>query len=722
MSKTDGKVAPPEEPRAPVSDAKSYIDENRRCRDVLWLVLFIAFWIGMWVVAGFAFNKGDPSKLLYPVDGAGSVCGTTFPDHRFLFWPNPTDVLDSFCVGACPEALSFVNLVCPPGNAIGPPSGAGNATSPPLPLPSAPSPPRRSPLRLLPALLGLVNATSTPARPYSLPRPLDHPNPRPVRPRPPPVCSPLRPPPPPATGPSRPRRPYPAHRPPTNATVSPANSTASNATVPPSSSSPSDSSAVSSILNGGRLFGSGDVNACVRRYLSGDASRCSISYPTTNVFGRCLPSPRYSSLLGGTSVQNLMKDGWSQLNSYLADVQAAWPVELVMGLIAPLVLGFVYLLLLKYLAGIMVWVTILLVIGALVGGTLVFFFKAGYIGQNELNTIGYDRITSEPLPSALDPSSDRREVMKALAWTMVGVTAVALLVLMVMGRRIAIAVGVRPLHPPPPPPPHTHTFPPGPGSAPTPHPTPPHPRAGSAPAWEGATPPPPPPPTHPSRLDRLDTRHSLPSAPLSPLTSSAYPPPPQIVKEAADAVRALVWVVFLPVWEFAAIAVFFGARVWDGTGDGRSKSYAAEAAPTLLAAWTVQVAEAFCTTTIAGSVATYYFTRPGPDGSKRQSGLAQRNVVVKYVFVCLKCCLACLERFLKAITRRAYIMIAMHGDSFCGAAQRSFALVLANILRVAAVGVVGDFLMFLGKLAIVISCAPPPSPSPSSSSSSRPLS
>lgn len=32
--------------------------ENRRCRDVLFLLFFVAYWAGMFVVCGIAFQEG----------------------------------------------------------------------------------------------------------------------------------------------------------------------------------------------------------------------------------------------------------------------------------------------------------------------------------------------------------------------------------------------------------------------------------------------------------------------------------------------------------------------------------------------------------------------------------------------------------------------------------------------------------------------------------------
>lgn len=49
--------------------------KNRSCTDILCLLLFLAFLAGWIVVAGFAAGNGDPSRLLYPTDSFGRVCG-----------------------------------------------------------------------------------------------------------------------------------------------------------------------------------------------------------------------------------------------------------------------------------------------------------------------------------------------------------------------------------------------------------------------------------------------------------------------------------------------------------------------------------------------------------------------------------------------------------------------------------------------------------------------
>ncbi|XP_067892681.1 choline transporter-like protein 5-B isoform X5 [Heterodontus francisci] len=78
-----------------------------------------------------------------------------------------------------------------------------------------------------------------------------------------------------------------------------------------------------------------------------------------------------------------------------------------------------------------------------------------------------------------------------------------------------------------------------------------------------------------------------------------------------------------------------------------------------------------------------------------------QNKVAKFLFCCLKCCFWCLEKFIKFLNRNAYIMIAIYGKNFCTSAKEAFFLLMRNVLRVAVLDKVTDFLLFLGKLLIV---------------------
>ncbi|XP_062892175.1 choline transporter-like protein 2 isoform X3 [Mobula hypostoma] len=77
------------------------------------------------------------------------------------------------------------------------------------------------------------------------------------------------------------------------------------------------------------------------------------------------------------------------------------------------------------------------------------------------------------------------------------------------------------------------------------------------------------------------------------------------------------------------------------------------------------------------------------------------NKVTKFLLCCLKCCFWCLEKFLKFLNRNAYIMISIYGSNFCTSAKNAFFLLMRNIIRVVVLDKVTDFLLFLGKLLIV---------------------
>ena len=57
---------------------------------------------------------------------------------------------------------------------------------------------------------------------------------------------------------------------------------------------------------------------------------------------------------------------------------------------------------------------------------------------------------------------------------------------------------------------------------------------------------------------------------------------------------------------------------------------------------------------------------------------------------------------MKFLNKNAYIQTAIYGYGFCHAAKQAFGLIMRNILRVAAVNMVADFILFLGRLFIPV--------------------
>ncbi|XP_029939050.1 choline transporter-like protein 5-B isoform X3 [Salarias fasciatus] len=77
-----------------------------------------------------------------------------------------------------------------------------------------------------------------------------------------------------------------------------------------------------------------------------------------------------------------------------------------------------------------------------------------------------------------------------------------------------------------------------------------------------------------------------------------------------------------------------------------------------------------------------------------------QNGCARFLLCCLKCCFWCLEHFIKFLNRNAYIMIAIYGKNFCTSSKDAFFLLMRNVVRVAVLDKVTDFLLFLGKLLI----------------------
>ncbi|XP_038574726.1 choline transporter-like protein 5-A isoform X1 [Micropterus salmoides] len=76
------------------------------------------------------------------------------------------------------------------------------------------------------------------------------------------------------------------------------------------------------------------------------------------------------------------------------------------------------------------------------------------------------------------------------------------------------------------------------------------------------------------------------------------------------------------------------------------------------------------------------------------------NSLSKFIMHCLKCCFWCLEKFIRHMNRNAYIMVAVYGKNFCTSAREAFFLLMRNVVRVAVLDRVTDFLLFLGKVLI----------------------
>jgi len=132
-------VSPPCVPRPPQAVKKF---ENRKMTDVLFLILYGGFWVGMFVVCGVAFSRGGVDRLYYDTDAYGFMCGINnqgsslaraapigAPNNTTDYYPDfsgakKSYLLDQFdwfgattlvtgrkvCVEACPSAADPATL------------------------------------------------------------------------------------------------------------------------------------------------------------------------------------------------------------------------------------------------------------------------------------------------------------------------------------------------------------------------------------------------------------------------------------------------------------------------------------------------------------------------------------------------------------------------------------------------------------------------------------
>mmetsp|Transcript_5602 Transcript_5602/g.10068 ORF Transcript_5602/g.10068 Transcript_5602/m.10068 type:complete len:648 (+) Transcript_5602:644-2587(+) len=86
---------------------------------------------------------------------------------------------------------------------------------------------------------------------------------------------------------------------------------------------------------------------------------------------------------------------------------------------------------------------------------------------------------------------------------------------------------------------------------------------------------------------------------------------------------------------------------------------------------------------------------------QKKAAKSKLRVVVVLLSV-LKCLLWCVEKCLKFINKQAYIQTAIFGYSFCKASRMGFFLILRNVLRISAVSVVSQIVLFIGKVFITV--------------------
>jgi len=90
----------------------------------------------------------------------------------------------------------------------------------------------------------------------------------------------------------------------------------------------------------------------------------------------------------------------------------------------------------------------------------------------------------------------------------------------------------------------------------------------------------------------------------------------------------------------------------------------------------------------------YYIERKTKDAN------GEPNAIQKAVFCVIKCVLKCLECCMDKINKNALVWTAIYGSSFLPAACHAFILIFKNLFRVAAINIVSVTLLTIGKITI----------------------
>ena len=87
--------------------------------------------------------------------------------------------------------------------------------------------------------------------------------------------------------------------------------------------------------------------------------------------------------------------------------------------------------------------------------------------------------------------------------------------------------------------------------------------------------------------------------------------------------------------------------------------------------------------------------------AKKVDGLNKGNPIVKALLCCSRCCLYLLDKYVKFITKNAFIQMSLSNKNFCKSAFAAFFLMIRNADKFGTAGVIGWIIMLLGKGTII---------------------
>eukprot|EP01029_Cantina_marsupialis_P014267 TRINITY_DN3155_c0_g1_i1.p1 TRINITY_DN3155_c0_g1~~TRINITY_DN3155_c0_g1_i1.p1 ORF type:complete len:803 (+),score=176.36 TRINITY_DN3155_c0_g1_i1:81-2489(+) len=672
-----GHKIQPDEHKVPIK-----VNGGRKCTDCLFLLLFIAFWGVLVIIAMAGLDKGEPERLIYGKDYTGTVCGTAeFSDKKYVYYPkigedldlfsstgnlNPLDIdLFGICVEECPQP-DEQSIVCLHDVKSKYMDGYTSDQMKTKYLDCSKTSMKddsdckqiRNGCWLVPLETSelfyrclwkrdqeaQINDVCT------LPLPCDN-----------------------SAGVDNP--------------IDCLATTALNECYYTTTGE----------------FGKCDSDQGNQQAVTSMKSLDSTSYTNSDFSSACITTTQYvtsstTEMSQSSTVLDKLYDTMEVIARWVGDIQKTWFVILLTGMVLALLAGFFYIYFLKIFVGIMIWLIIWLVMFASIGATVFCFSKAGYFDNSTTTDETTTTTTTQADEGLAQSEEDSQERFKYLSWAMCVVTMLLLVLVLWLRTRVKLAIAIM--------------------------------------------------------KEASKAMGKVPSVVLIPF------------------ITTVAFVVFFAYWSVIALYVVSAGDNLSLPDEIQTKSCSLDdleddcvvtsdqfetddLMEKMLAVhffgllWNIQFISAIAMTTIAGSVAHWYWTAPNEKGQKqlgkvpvfhafrrtiryhlgtmalgslivaiiqfvravlyyldkKSKKLQNKSSLLRVVFKMLHCCLWCFEKILKFVNKNAYIIVAMKGTGFCKSTKHAFHLIVQNVLRVGTVNFVSNFLLFLGKVAITIGCS-----------------
>ena len=179
-------------------------------------------------------------------------------------------------------------------------------------------------------------------------------------------------------------------------------------------------------------------------------------FPTSDVLNKCVPLPPpdvnaftnvavSTAQFGTTDSLTLstrmaaLTSSWNgaseRLERYFQDMTRSWELILVCGIGASLVLSLLWMLLIRWKAGVMIWTTIIVVTLACIIVSLLCAVKAGIITEAHVDELGIDSASNIAYPA-----DGEKEIFRYITYASGGLTIILIVFTLLMVRRVNVCI------------------------------------------------------------------------------------------------------------------------------------------------------------------------------------------------------------------------------------------------------------------------------------------